>query len=453
MNMLKNIAKSMLLLYAVSAVYFIAVNNILAIAQIFILLLLIFLLFMLKRPFAFIKIIILCIPTIGLFFIGQISKVVVVLLPFIVTIYSRQLMQGYRILLEKKDLIFYGMHLMFIGVIVSIIFAYLRGALNVSMITHAGLLLFELTLLLLYLSNIDTMARLNKLLYVVWMLAAALVALLLIYSMYANIAEGMYSAKGKNLHFGGFEIHANLVAMILTPLIMFAIPALLNSKNTLKSGKYYILMAMSVVSLILTNTRGAWVGLFCGVCYTLYRLKKVKYLLIVSGIILVSSAAFGNIILSRYNQTNKFDMAIIERFIIWTVAIRYIVSSPFVGLGPDSFHIEKYRLGVPIYIGPINAYSTHNIFLEMAVNYSCFFLSGFLLLISHCFYLNDKKYISDNKSNNNIYLLSINSALIAVLVNSIFDCNIANISFAVVLVMLVALAVIFTRRPYILDEI
>lgn len=449
MKTARYILLSIFIIYAALSVYFISINNKVGFLLFYVLILHAVYILFIRDSVTFIKLIIYTIPILGLFPGGKVIVSILLMLPLIVVIYFKQLVNGYRILQGRKDIIFYGMYLMFFGVVISLLNAFLRGIVDFDMVIQTGLLIYELILLLLIISLIDTSDKFGKLLYSMQVPAIVLTSMVILYSIYSNIATIMYT--GKNFIFWGVVIHANLVAMILTPLIMLSLPVLLSKKNIINTTIYYMLFTLSMMSLIFTNARGAWVGFFCASCYIFVRLRKSKYLLVMLCIVFVVGLVLSNIVVSRYSHTNKSDMSILARFTIWYAAIKYITSNPLVGLGPDYFRIEKYKLGVPANIGPFNSYSTHNMYLEVAVNYSCLFLIGFLFLLLYSFFYIDKRYKMRGKLNNNIYLLSINAAIIAVSIHVLFDCNIANVSFVTVYVILMALALVLVRRPLVFN--
>lgn len=434
-------------LYAIATVYFISVNNIAGLLLLFYLVLVVAFTIFVRTPFSFLKIIVITIPIFGLFFPNTVAKVLLLIMPFVLLIYFKQIKNGLRIINEKKDPIYYGMCFMLLGALLSLSNAFVRGALNIPMVVQTVLLVYALFLILLIMSEVNDENNIIELINTIKVPALFLVAMVVLYAIFFNIGNIIYSSKSKSLHLGQYEVNANLIAMILMPIAVLLIPMIIKKKDN-NNFKSILFFMISVSSIILTSSRGAWLGFMSALFYILIRLKKIKYLIYFTSVIVLIGIVFSTTLINRFAQTNKHDVSLLERFVIWQAAIRYIVSSPMVGLGPDAFKFEKYKLGVPITVGPFNSYSAHNIFLEIAANYGGLFLVGFILLMGYCFITIDNRYKSFDKTNDNAnYLLSVNAAIIAILVHSFFDCNLADVSFATILSIFIGITLSLAKNP------
>lgn len=372
-------------------------------------------------------------------------KLILLMLPVIFLFYLKLFRIGLINIFKNKKIFIVAVLLLTAGLILSLANAFIRGTFDKEMIVQVCLLCYELSVLALIIVSVNTKDKFIKALYILLVPATALIVLVIIYSIYSNIWVILYSVKGKNIEIGDRLIHANLVAMIIMPIMIATFPAILHKKMGFIFFTYIIIFPIAMITLILTSSRGSWVGFIGGMGYLFYKLRRVKYFFIIIIVVLIVGILFSGYVVRRFSQTNKFDGSILERLILWRAAIKYITSSPLIGLGPNYFRIEKYKLGVPANAGPANAYSTHNIILEIFVNYGLLSLMGFIIFISKLM-INNNRLINSVTEEQALYNISINAALIATLIHSMFDCNIANVAYMTLLMTLIGLAYVLTTN-------
>lgn len=402
-----------------------------------------------RNAFSFVAAVLCLIPALNVFFDLAVIKFILLTLPLVAVIYYRKIMEGLRRIGGARRVIFYAGLMMLAGLLISLANAFIRGALDREMITQVCLLVYQLVVLALVVATVDSGDKFVKVVNLLLVPAVALIALVILYFFFSNITAVYHSVKGKNFEIGDKLIHANLVAMIIMPVMIAAFPVVMRKKIGLSSLLYGLVFPLSLIALILTSSRGAWVGFLCGMGYFFFRLKKMQYVAAIIVIVLIVGAVFGGYVVRRYTQTHKFDGAILERYVLWQAAVKYIASNPLAGLGPNYFRIEKYKLGVPANVGPANAYSTHNIILEMAVNYGVFALVGFVLFVSYLLVVNDRLF-NTGGGTGGYYHLSVNAAIISTMIHSMFDCNIANVGYMTVLMFLLGLSLVLTRKSFII---
>lgn len=369
---------------------------------------------------------------------------VILMVPFIVVKYHRQLLASYKSLINKVDPISIGLSLMGFGLMVSLVNAIMRGTFDQNMAIQTGYLVVELTIFLLFISLANKRNMFEQILLIIRIPTVIFSVAIIIYAV-GNGFEALFRVKHVSIL--TIDINSNLPAMMLTPLTMLLLVDTKNIKDRMQSTMHAIAIIASVMAVVMTNSRGAWAGLLCAICYIIIRSKKGKIILLTAIISLLLFVLIGDVILKRFNQTNLRDFAIISRLWIWSIALAYIVTNPFLGLGPNGFCLEKFKWGFPPFLDPNRSFSAHNMYLEFATDFSVLFLIGFLMIAGYVFWKIDFKYRSLSDQDQKQYLLAINAAIITVLVHGLFDCGIANIAIASVMTIIFGLAVVITRKP------
>lgn len=218
-----------------------------------------------------------------------------------------------------------------------------------------------------------------------------------------------------------------------------------------------ILIIMLLVCLLLTFSRGAWLGIAVGACFMgCYALKnyslRIKILCLSMGICLLVISLFLPQLLktkvnvfgginSRFSQTTDEhiksvvktkELAILIRINLWKEALRIIPDYPLTGCGLNTYtkvarNYKSFELG--------GAYP-HNSFLQMAAEAGVTGLTSFILILIVFF----KWGFQILKKRRNQLLLGILSGILAFLVQSFFDTNLFSLQLVVLFWFMMGLA-------------
>jgi O-antigen ligase len=126
----------------------------------------------------------------------------------------------------------------------------------------------------------------------------------------------------------------------------------------------FVLPAL-LVALSLTLTRGAWVGVACGVA-ALFLSKDLRLLalipiLIVAGLLLAPPA-----VIERFESIFKRnDITTVDRFAMLEAGVAIVTDYPLTGVGPDQIQRVYPRYRVPDAINATNAH-LHNVPMQIA---------------------------------------------------------------------------------------
>lgn len=130
---------------------------------------------------------------------------------------------------------------------------------------------------------------------------------------------------------------------------MLVFPALLAFLLAGKAKKiWWIAFSIVAVSIVLTFTRGVWVGCFIAAVYLLARFRP-RWLWALPVLMLIGYLAAPNLVRERIESVRHplSDPSLAERFEMWGVGWRMIRKHPWVGVGPNNIE-EAY----PLYMAP-----------------------------------------------------------------------------------------------------
>ena len=151
------------------------------------------------------------------------------------------------------------------------------------------------------------------------------------------------------------------------------------------------LMAMFIVSIIFTGSRGAFVGFVVTLLYILY--KERKLLVGLAVIALLSGPAIylvSDQYVNRIRSIGEYesDESVQIRFQVWRAAISMLASRPPFGVGTGNF-AEAY--GTYRAAGDLSSYtSPHNVFVQVIAEMGMVGITVYLLFIAAIFWINKK---------------------------------------------------------------
>lgn len=216
----------------------------------------------------------------------------------------------------------------------------------------------------------------------------------------------------------------------LVPTVLMVITLFFYS-SLKKQYRYKIILSLLgillSICLILTFSRGAWIGLFAGLFLLAFFSKKKKIFYVLACIIM----SFILIPILRLRVLGTFRSGgDAFRFTIWPVAISMIKENPFLGKGVGTFmtYFSKY----PTNLSPQYA---HNCFLQIWAETGIFSLISFLLFAGSLLYKGIKNFRKDNDP----VLLGLVCGAFGFLTHSFFDTNLYSLQLAALFWMLMGM--------------
>ncbi len=199
-----------------------------------------------------------------------------------------------------------------------------------------------------------------------------------------------------------FFLSPNHLAMYLAPVFLIVLFFLLNIKKV-SSIKYQVLSVVSIIILIplyFTYSYGAFLGIFAGILYFVFkngtnkRRTKIKniylmsfIILILSGFVFVSSNKFDQIA----NSENRSSFH--SRLMIWNAVGKIIKDNPIFGIGPGTFQ-KTYLSYAEKFDEPYLEWAVpqpHNIFLSFYLQTGLIGFVGFILILFWFFKYNCRR--------------------------------------------------------------
>ena len=238
--------------------------------------------------------------------------------------------------------------------------------------------------------------------------------------------------------------------------LIFLIPVILalwiriknnGSMDKLKKGILGSILIILLVDLVLSYSRGAWIGLVFGFSFFAYCAIRIshfkrKYLFILGGLfILLLVLLFGNLHVKSEESIRERiesiatikDQAVLIRLGLWKESLNIIRDYPLIGCGLNNYSVvaPKYKIS---YFG--GGY-THNSYLQMAAETGLLGLSSFLWILFTFF----KTGLRHFKKSKNYLVLGLLSGILAFSVHAFFDTHLYSLQLVVLFWFMLGLAV------------
>ncbi len=233
----------------------------------------------------------------------------------------------------------------------------------------------------------------------------------------------------------------NSFAAYLVPVLLL-VTSLAIFPQLKKQYKWILFFLGSLlgICLILTFSRGAWLGFFVGLVLMLLifrnKIKRTFLPVCIFIIILMSIPALRQRVISVFQPGGDA-----MRFSIWKNAWAMIVDNPFLGKGLGTFmdHFPKCtNLESPYY--------AHNFFLQIWAEAGIFALLSFLLFVGSILHEGTKVFKKSSPQGLSMgLLLGLLCAIFGFLVHSFFDTNLYSLQLAVLFWFILGLAVSIQR--------
>jgi O-antigen ligase len=226
----------------------------------------------------------------------------------------------------------------------------------------------------------------------------------------------------------GLFNNANYLGAWLNIIWPFCLASLINTKKNFY-GKLTISTFIfgTSLSLILTNSRSAWIGMLISIFLIIGRKKYKLFIFLISillmliGIIFIFPI-FGDLPQNILNKVVpnqiwlEFSDLEISRLDIWNKALGYIFRNPIFGLGAGSFS-ALYEIDSGIWKG-----HAHNLIIELLISYG---LPGGLLIFGNIFLMLrnaiKKVFLTFTYNQNSIFDVAWITSLIVLLLSQMVD--------------------------------
>ncbi len=246
-------------------------------------------------------------------------------------------------------------------------------------------------------------------------------------AFYQHLTEKGISLPLENLYnriYGTFS-HPNLLAFYLVVILSLAVLIfLVSNKKKISIIGYGILLIFFSIILVLTYTRGAWIGFFI-VLLVAGIVKFRKFLGVALVAIFIAYLVFTPF-QNRINALANPDPygSIMWRINLWQDSIEFVKEKPVIGHGSGTAKEVILSNRGPQKGSPY----PHNDYLKIALEAGLLGLISYLFLIFSLLYILINNYIKTNKTNLKTLLLVLISLTISVYIMSFGDNILRNTS-------------------------
>ncbi|WP_202906828.1 O-antigen ligase family protein [Abyssisolibacter fermentans] len=170
----------------------------------------------------------------------------------------------------------------------------------------------------------------------------------------------------------------NILAEYLIMILPFSLALFWSSKRLIKKIIFLCTTLILIVALVLTSSRGGWVGFAFGLIVFILLVDK-RWLLGAIPIGVVSIFIMPASIINRIiSIANLNDSSIVTRLKIYSITLDIIKDNWLLGVG---FGYLPFKNTFTIYIRTMNVFHAHNMYLETVAEMGIFGLIALLLLI------------------------------------------------------------------------
>ncbi len=216
-----------------------------------------------------------------------------------------------------------------------------------------------------------------------------------------------------------FFENPNVYGEYLILIIMINIALLATVKKPLLKLCTFILLALSGVCMILTYSRGCWIGIILAVALFLFISSK-KMFLVMAGLGVVALFFLPESVMTRLLSIGDLaDSSTSYRVYIWQGTMDMLKDFWVTGIGVGT---SAFNHVYPIYaFGAISAPHPHNLYLLLLSEMG---ILGLLVFIALMIVVLKKLFVTANKSKDktiSVFSSALFSALVGFLVQGIFD--------------------------------
>jgi len=174
--------------------------------------------------------------------------------------------------------------------------------------------------------------------------------------------------------FGYFGMYAAFL-LVITPILTTWL--LQTSNKTRRAFYVFSILTISVVSLYLTRSRGAWLAFFVTILLMVITQRRWWALICLLITLVATPFLLPQRLVFHAKKSVGFDKTIGHRFYLWNQAIRIIRARPLTGCGLNTYvqNIERYN---PPDDHEVRNYYAHNGYLQHAAETG---IPGIILLL------------------------------------------------------------------------
>jgi O-antigen ligase len=235
----------------------------------------------------------------------------------------------------------------------------------------------------------------------------------------------------------------NVLAEYLLLIIPIGVASIFTSKTGTGKTMSVIATGAMVLCMILTYSRGGWLGLVFSAAIFLVLLDRRFIVLGVLGLIALMFVLPDSILARFQSITDMSDSSTSYRIYIWMATINMLKDYWFCGIGTG---ISAYKAVYPKYsFNAVSAPHSHNLYLQIMCESGICGIVVFLGLLCS-FFRQTASALSRNKDKNTrIQLIAVISGMAGFLLQAMTDYSFYNYRVTLMFWIIIALGVLLTR--------
>lgn len=249
--------------------------------------------------------------------------------------------------------------------------------------------------------------------------------------------SGLTSITGPFRHYNDFSVY------LIIALALFMAILLSGKLRGVFRVSVYLIAGLLIGCLLLTYSRGGWLGFIFASLTLIILSRKFKLLILLA--IFVLTLIFAPVIkqknifsfdieTSQIMTENSSTRSIVwhdaDRFRVWGTAFRMVKENPFLGKGLGTF-MDYFARYEPLLI----VQYAHNCFLQLWAEAGIFSLISFLLFVSSLLWRGIRKF----RQNKDFILLGLICGMVGFLVHSFFDTDLYSLQISVLFWLILGL--------------
>lgn len=231
--------------------------------------------------------------------------------------------------------------------------------------------------------------------------------------------------------------HYNSLGTYLVFVLSLVLASLISIKDKLQKTFLFALLILLQVCLILTFSRGSWIGLLAVLILMLFLSPRVNKLVYIFSIFITII-----VFLPGIRERTMFIFAPqgdADRFLVWQGAFKMIKTHPFLGMGLGTFmaNFQEYVSKA------MTIQYAHNCYLQIWAESGIFALLSFVLFIGSILYKSIKTF---KENNTNFILLGFICAFFGFLLQSFFDNQLYSLQLSALFWFMAGVTVALTKQ-------
>lgn len=230
--------------------------------------------------------------------------------------------------------------------------------------------------------------------------------------------------------------HPNQLGSLCALVTPIALALLLAARSWASRVAYLLMLTAAILGVVLSLSRGAWIGTALGVIFLLVTLREARRAgLAVAAVLVVGAVFLGSVShatpdfqilgqrVERLTTVNPYD----ARPAIYSEAWREIRQNPVIGVGAGGFPVASKRAGSGV--STVSAEHAHNLFLTWAAEAgipALLIIIGFIVTLGVASHRAARSFAAAGKRRPRIMIAGISAGLLALLGQGVVDYTFRN---------------------------